>query len=103
MFPGQVIIIPLIDELLRNRQRTSFMSGIRLPRHARHVRSKFWQQLVVELVLEQPIELCLKYCLQQFAVKERQLEFQSVQIDILKMRVELLTLIVIKQKETDAA
>ena len=54
-------------------------------------------------MLQKPINIRLENCFEQRAIKERQLKFQSMQIDVLEMPVELLALIVEKQEETNVS
>src|SRR5437016_764917 len=94
-----MVFVPLISQMLWDRQRTRFMSRVRLPGNGGHCRRKQRQPFDVKFVLQTPVERGRNYRFEKCSIKEGQLEFYPMQIQILEVQSKLATLIIEHQEQ----
>jgi len=89
-----MVFVPLIGQVIGNGQRTGFVSRVRLPGNGGYYRWKQRKPFDVEFVAQTPVERCCDYRFEKRSIKEWQLKFQPMQIEILEVQREFAPLIV---------
>src|SRR5262245_60476537 len=94
-----VIGLPLIPEATLEGYRARLMARVGLPRHAGRLGAQYSQPLVVQLVPKEWPDRCAQDELEKLAVIKRQMELDTIEIDVLEVLRQVPALIVQHQKE----